>query len=67
MQADLQNAVHLCIESTMRQAHDLGYSTNVIYDASSAFTKEQQNSFLKDIIPFYANPLTTSDFIKTGN
>jgi nicotinamidase-related amidase len=56
-------ALHLCIESTMRQAHDLGYNTHVIYDASSAFTKAQQTSFLTDIIPFYADPVKTSAFL----
>lgn len=58
-------ALHLCVESTMRQAHDLGYTTHVIYDASSAFTKEQQTSFVHDIAPFYADPMTTSAFLKT--
>ncbi|HEY0176302.1 MAG TPA: cysteine hydrolase, partial [Pedobacter sp.] len=44
-------ALHLCIESTFRQAHDLGYNANVIYDASSAFTKDQQTYFLNNIVP----------------
>lgn len=57
-------ALHLCIESTFRQAHDLGYNTNVIYDASYAFSKEQQNYFLDNIVPFYGNAVKTGDFLK---
>ncbi len=38
-------ALRQCVESTVRNAHDLGYHTNVIYDASAAFTREQQTSF----------------------
>ena len=58
-------ALHLCVESTLRQAHDLGYNTSVIYDASAAFTKEQRASFVQDIAPFYGRALTTADFVKS--
>jgi nicotinamidase-related amidase len=57
-------ALRQCVESTVRNAHDLGYHTNVIYDASAAFTKEQQTSFLTDIIPYYGNAITTQDFLQ---
>ncbi len=60
-------ALHLCVESTMRQAHDLGYTTHVIYDASSAFTKEQQTYFVNNIAPFYADPITTKDFLRSAH
>lgn len=56
-------ALRQCVESTVRNAHDLGYHTNVIYDASAAFTREQQSSFLSDIAPFYANAITTQAFM----
>ncbi len=56
-------ALRQCVESTVRNAHDLGYHTNVIYDASAAFTREQQTSFLSDIAPFYANMITTQAFM----
>ena len=57
-------ALRQCVESTVRNAHDLGYHTNVIYDASAAFTREQQTSFLTDIIPFYGKAITTQDFLQ---
>ncbi|OZI38142.1 amidase [Bordetella genomosp. 10] len=56
-----------CVESTLRNAHDLGYNTSVIYDASAAFTREQQTSFVKEIAPFYGNAITANDFIKSAN
>ncbi|HEY5798022.1 MAG TPA: isochorismatase family cysteine hydrolase [Bosea sp. (in: a-proteobacteria)] len=56
-------ALRQCVESSMRNAHDLGYHTNVIYDASAAFTREQQTSFLGEIAPFYASAITTQDFL----
>jgi len=58
--------LHLCVESTLRQGHDLGYNTTVIYDASAAFTRDQQTSFLSDIVPFYGRALTTHDFLKSA-
>ena len=56
-------ALRQCVESSMRNAHDLGYHTNVIYDASAAFTRAQQTAFLDEIAPFYANAITTQDFV----
>jgi len=56
-------ALRQCVESSMRNAHDLGYHTNVIYDASAAFTREQQTSFLSEIAPFYANAINTQEFL----
>ncbi|TFV49308.1 cysteine hydrolase [Bradyrhizobium niftali] len=56
-------ALRQCVESTVRNAHDLGYHTNVIYDASAAFTSDHETAFLSDIAPFYANAITTQDFL----
>lgn len=58
-------ALRQCVESTVRNAHDLGYHTNVIYDACAAFSREQQTSFLTDIIPFYGKAVTTKDFLQS--
>lgn len=52
-----------CVESSMRNAHDLGYDTNVIYDASAGYTRKQQDDFVAEIAPFYANAITTQDFV----
>ncbi|MBB5533559.1 isochorismatase family cysteine hydrolase [Rhizobium giardinii] len=53
-----------CVESSMRSAHDLGYHTNVVWDASAGYTKKQQEDFLAEIAPFYANAITTQEFVK---
>ncbi|MFJ1312172.1 isochorismatase family cysteine hydrolase [Agrobacterium sp. P15N1-A] len=52
-----------CVESSMRNAHDLGYDTNVIYDASAGYTRKQQDDFMAEITPFYANAITTQEFL----
>ena len=54
-----------CVESTLRNAHDLGYDTTVIHDACASFTKEQQASFLTDVAPFYGRALTTQSFMES--
>jgi hypothetical protein len=38
----------------------------VIHDASAAFTKEQQTSFVAEILPFYGNAVTTQEFLDAG-
>lgn len=57
-------ATHVCVESTLREAHDIGYNTYVISDATSAFNKVQQEYFLSDIIHHFGEHLTTSEFTK---
>lgn len=52
-----------CVESSMRNAHDLGYNTNVIFDASAGYTRKQQDDFVTEIAPFYANAITTEQFL----
>lgn len=56
-------ALHVCIESTLRAAHDLGYEAIVIEDASSAFNHEQKKYFLTDIIHHFGNSIKSNDFI----
>jgi nicotinamidase-related amidase len=41
-------ATHVCVESTMRYAHDLGYEPITISDATAAFTREQRRHVLED-------------------
>jgi nicotinamidase-related amidase len=57
-------ATHVCVESTFRQAHDLGYGTAVIIDATSAFNHEQQDYFAKNILHHFGRALTAEDFAK---
>lgn len=58
-------ALHVCIESTLRVAHDLGYETLIIEDASSAFNQEQKNHFLTDIVHHFGSSIKSNDFMTT--
>ena len=56
-------ATHVCVESTLREAHDKGYNTYLISDATSAFNRVQQNHVLSEIVHHFGEHLTTSEFI----
>lgn len=56
-------ATHVCVESTLRDAHDKGYNTYVISDATSAFNQTQQSYFLSEIVHHFGEHLTTDEFI----
>lgn len=60
-------ALHVCVESTLRAAHDLGYESIVIEDASSAFNQEQKQYFLKNTIHHFGSSMTSNDFINFLN
>lgn len=55
-------ATHVCVESTLRQAHDLGYETVVVTDATGAFNKTQQNYFEKEVLHHFGHGITTKEF-----
>lgn len=57
-------ATHVCVESTMREAHDIGYNTIVISDATAAFNKKQQDYMFKEIVHHFADQITTKEFVK---
>ncbi|AJW62312.1 Peroxyureidoacrylate/ureidoacrylate amidohydrolase RutB [Elizabethkingia miricola] len=56
-------ATHVCVESTLRDAHDKGYNTFLISDATSAFNKKQQDYVLQEIVHHFGEHLTTKEFI----
>lgn len=56
-------ATHVCVESTLRDAHEKGYNTYVLSDATSAFNKVQQDYFLSDIVHHFGEHLTTDKFV----
>ncbi len=60
-------ALHVCIESTLRAAHDLGYEVIVIEDACSAFNQEQQKYFINNIIHHFGDSIKSNDFITAIN
>lgn len=56
-------ATHVCVESTLRDAHDKGYNTYLISDATSAFNRTQQEYVLSEIVHHFGEHLTTEKFI----
>ncbi len=56
-------ATNVCVESSFRQAHDLGYNSYVIDDATSAFSKEQKEFFLKEIVHHFGASLKANEFV----
>ncbi|CAI0947522.1 cysteine hydrolase [Serratia entomophila] len=58
-------ATHVCIESTMRAAHDLGYEPVILSDATAAFTAQQQQHVLNDVVHHFGWAMPTPEFIKT--
>lgn len=56
-------ATHVCVESTLRQAHDLGYDTTVICDATSAFTKAQQEHVEKEVIHHFGHAVSSQAMV----
>jgi len=57
-------ALHVCVESTMRAGHDLGYEVHLIEDAAAAFTSQQQSYVLNEISPHFAERITSDVFIE---
>jgi len=57
-------ATNVCVESTLREAHDKGYNTLVIADATSSFTKEEKEFFLQNIIHHFWKSILTKEFIE---
>ncbi|SHM37391.1 isochorismatase family cysteine hydrolase [Myroides odoratimimus] len=55
-------ATHVCIESTFRDAHEKGYNTFVLSDATAAFNQMQQAYFLNEIVHHFGQQLTTTEF-----
>jgi len=56
-------ALHVCVESTLRAAHDLGYETIIIEDACAAFTQAQKDYVLHEVIHHFGASISTHDFL----
>lgn len=56
-------ATHVCVESTLRDAHERGYNTFLVSDATSAFNRMQQDYVLNEIVHHFGEQITTAEFI----
>jgi nicotinamidase-related amidase len=50
-------ATHVCVESTLREAHDKGYTCYVVNDATAAFTRAQQAYFESNIVHHFGQSI----------
>lgn len=55
-------ALHVCVESTLREAHDRGYTAHVIHDACAAFTSGQQEYVREHVIHHFGGEVSAARF-----
>ncbi|MEV7600890.1 cysteine hydrolase [Kitasatospora sp. NPDC089797] len=55
-------ATHVCVESTLREAHDRGYTAHVIHDACAAFTRAQQQHVREHVIHHFGGETDAAAF-----
>ncbi|MGW3044435.1 cysteine hydrolase family protein [Kitasatospora sp. NPDC001159] len=55
-------ATHVCVESTLREAHDRGYTTHVIHDACASFTRAQQEHIREHVIHHFGDETDAAAF-----
>ena len=55
-------ALHVCVESTLREAHDKGYLPILIEDASAAFTAQQREHVVHEVVHHFGHGITTAAF-----
>lgn len=56
-------ALHVCVESTLRHGHDLGYNVVVLENACAAFTPGQRKHVLEDVTHHYGGRITVDEFV----
>ncbi|WP_145145525.1 cysteine hydrolase [Roseomonas gilardii] len=56
--------LHVCVESTLRHGHDLGYDVTVVEDAAPAFTAAQRDHVLTHVVPHFGRRITTAQFVE---
>ncbi|MEJ2632282.1 MAG: cysteine hydrolase [Acidihalobacter sp.] len=60
-------ATHVCVESTLRAAHDMGYEPVVIIDATAAFSAAQQDYFIEHVVHHFGHLISSDTFVNLEN
>lgn len=55
------HALHVCVESTLRAAHDLGYNVLVATDACGVFEPAQRAYFLEHVVHHFGQAESTAE------
>jgi len=54
----------ICIDSTGRSAHEQGYKVSILSDCTSARTTFEQQFYVEDVFPLYAETLTAAEMLE---
>jgi nicotinamidase-related amidase len=54
----------LCIDSTARSAHDLGFLVHILSDCTAGRTDLEQQFYTDEIFPMYAQVISYKDFLQ---
>lgn len=54
----------ICIDSTGRSAHEQGYKVSILSDCTSARTTFEQQFYIEDVFPLYAQTLTAKELLE---
>lgn len=57
-------ATHVCVDSTFRQAHDLGYEAVMVEDATASFTETERRHVLDSVVHHYGHAVTTDEMLR---
>ena len=57
--------LHVCVESTLRAAHDLGYRAIVVEDACAAFTSAQRAHVLEHVVHHFGASVSVDELEAT--
>lgn len=57
-------ATHVCVESTLRQGHDMGYNVYVVNDAVAPFEPTQQAYFEEHVLHHFGEGVTSAQLIQ---
>jgi len=56
-------ATHVCVESTLREAHDLGYNAVVVHDGCAAFNNGQHDHVRRHVIHHFGEQVSADALI----
>ena len=60
-------ALHVCIESTLRHGHDLGYDVTVLSDACAAFTSGRREHTLQHTVHHFGRSLGVDELLRDSS
>ncbi|MES1951378.1 isochorismatase hydrolase [Salinisphaera sp. S4-8] len=56
-------ATHVCVESSLREAHDLGLDAWIVADCCAAFTQAQHRHVLEHVLPHFGRATDSAELM----